>query len=490
MRMKTKIISSLFAMSLCLVLGCGGGGGGGSTDTTPETPPLSISVSGFAQKGPFINGSSITIYELQADLSPTGRSFASQISDNTGKFSLSNVSLSSKYVQLKADGFYYNEVAGSVSSSPLTLYALSDITSRSTVNVNLLSHLEKDRVLYLLGQGKTFADAKKQAQKEILNVFSISRDNMAASETLDISSGGDDNAVLLAISIILQGYRTTAELSELLANIAADIRTDGVLNSGSLGTQLINDAKLIDLSKIRTNLVTRYSQLGLTASIPDFEKYVNTFITNTTYTFTKNIQYPQDGPNGPNILFGTENMTVMETNLAFHYDLAADLPPGTSLKIKLKLLSGSPWFINVLNNWNYTFWNGIDQTFTSIESGKPCSLRLDLFDGTAFTIEYYENNSATPTRLKTYRIVSSPTYTISGSVTQGGSGLPGVTISFNGNMLATTDANGLYSISGVFNGTYTIAPNKLHYTFTPPSLQVEVKGANKTGVNFTAVPFQ
>jgi uncharacterized lipoprotein YajG len=36
---------------------------------------------GYAQKGPFINGSSVTVYDLQSDLSPTGKSFNSQISN-------------------------------------------------------------------------------------------------------------------------------------------------------------------------------------------------------------------------------------------------------------------------------------------------------------------------------------------------------------------------------------------------------------------------
>lgn len=493
--MKSGMISSLFAMSLCLVLGCGGGGGGG-TDATPVTPPPSIGVSGYAQKGPFINGTTITIYELQDNLSPSGKSFDSQIKDNTGKFSLSNVSLSSKYVKLKAEGFYYNEISGDVSSSPLTLYALSDITSKNSVNINLLSHLEKDRVEYLLGQGKKFAEAKKQAQKEILNIFSISRDNMADSETLDISSGGDDNAILLAISIILQGYRTTSELSELLANISSDIRTDGVLNSGSLGSQLINDAKLVNLSRIRTNLVTRYNQLGLAASVPDFERYVNTFITNTNYAFTKNIQYPQNGPKNPNILFGTEDLTVFSTvpattiNPGSSYDLAADLPLGTSVKIKMKLLSGEPWGLNEISNWDYTLWNGLDQTLTSIESGKECSLTLYLFAGTSFAVEYYENNSVAPTRTKRITVVPTPTYTISGTVTQGGSALSDVTISLNDNLMYGTDSNGFYSMTGLYNGMYTIRPTKLHYIFTPPSLTLEIKGGDKTGQNFTAAPSQ
>ena len=48
------------------------------------------------------------------------------------------------------------------------------------------------------------------------------------SEYLDISQPGDKNAILLAISVILQGYLSVAELSELLANITTDIREDGL----------------------------------------------------------------------------------------------------------------------------------------------------------------------------------------------------------------------------------------------------------------------
>ncbi len=407
--MKTKIISALLALSLCLVFGCGGGG---SNNAASENPSPSYEVSGYAQKGPFINGTSITIYELQENLLPTGKSFDSQIKDNSGKFSLDNVSFSSKYVKLKADGFYYNEILGDISSSQLTLYTLSDITNKDTININILSHLEKDRLEYLVEQGKTFSEAKKQAQKEILNIFSISKDDIGDSETLDISSDGDDNAILLAISIILQGYRTTSELSELLANISSDIVTDGVLDSSSLGTELINDAKLINLSNIRTNLVNRYNQLGLAASIPDFEKYINNFITNTNYVFTKYPQYPQYGIYGENILFGTENITFPSTIPAtdsdpyIFYDLAADLPIGTSLKIILRLNVGAAgvWGIGEHLNWYIPFWNGVEETFTAIESGKSCNARLSLTPG-SFTIEYYENNSTTPTRTKQITVI-------------------------------------------------------------------------------------
>ncbi|MBW3545986.1 MAG: hypothetical protein KY428_10380, partial [Bacteroidetes bacterium] len=162
-------------------------------------------IEGFVQKGPFINGTSITISELNQKLMPTGRSFNTQIVDNKGSFQLNNVSLSSQFVELKADGFYFNEVSGNSSAAPLTLYALSDLSDKSSINVNVLSYLEKARVEYLIANGSKFPDAKKQAQREILAVFNIQKEDISQSETLDISQTGDDNAILLAVSVILQG---------------------------------------------------------------------------------------------------------------------------------------------------------------------------------------------------------------------------------------------------------------------------------------------
>ncbi len=66
-------------------------------------------LTGYVQKGPFINGTSINISELSSDLIQTGKTFSSQISDNRGSFELRQLDLSSQFVELKADGFYYNE---------------------------------------------------------------------------------------------------------------------------------------------------------------------------------------------------------------------------------------------------------------------------------------------------------------------------------------------------------------------------------------------
>jgi hypothetical protein len=231
-------------------------------------------LSGYVQKGPFINGSSITISELKANLSPTGINYNTQIVDNKGTYGIKDIKFTSNYVELRANGFYFNEITGEKSSAQLTLYALSDLTDTTSLNVNILSNLEKRRVEYLVTNGSSFREAKQRAQKEILSVFSIDPDTIRESELLDISKEGEDNAILLAVSVILQGNRSEADLSELMANISTDIREDGTLNSQAIGSELINHCKYLDLGKIRNNLVARYNNMGTDAIIPDFEKYV------------------------------------------------------------------------------------------------------------------------------------------------------------------------------------------------------------------------
>ena len=124
---------------------CGGGGGGGPTE--PEGPTYVVnlaSLSGNAQKGPFNNGTAINIAELSNALSPTGRNFSTSIIDNSGRFSVANVQLTSPYVELRANGFYFNEISNSLSEAQLTLFALSNLSGKTSLNVNILTHLEKN----------------------------------------------------------------------------------------------------------------------------------------------------------------------------------------------------------------------------------------------------------------------------------------------------------------------------------------------------------
>jgi hypothetical protein len=361
-------------------------------------------ISGVSQKGPFLNGSSLTVYELDEYFAQTGKSFNTQILDNLGSFELSNITLLTHYAKLKADGYYYNEINNTNSIGPITLYALSDLSNKNTVNVNLLSTLEVSRVEYLIGNGSTFSDAKHLAQQEILNMFFIHKSFMSESELLNISVDGDDNAILLAISLVLQGYRTEAELSQLLGDIATDIRTDGILNSASLGSALINGAKLFDTTQIRSNIENKYSSLGITTVIPHFEKYIKQFLDSCTYTFTNYITFPDNGAYGINILNTKDSIFTMGGN----YSCCANLPVGTNLKIFYQEDTvGTPGMANIAyETSSVDGWVDISPPWRTFKSSK-CGL-IDLHVNTITyngspgitTFYFYENNSVTPTRTK------------------------------------------------------------------------------------------
>ena len=81
---------------------------------------------------------------------------------------------------------------------------------------------------------------------------------------------------------------------------------------------------------------------------------------------------------------------------------------------------------------------------------------------------------------------SSPSQSVSGQVTAGGSALPGVTMTLSGNAVftTTTDAGGNYSFNDVEEGTYTLTPLFTGTTFTPANRAVYLFGMDATGFNF------
>jgi hypothetical protein len=358
---------------------------------------INKTLKGLVQKGPYLNGSSILVSELNSDLTQTGRTYSSQILSNNGSFQVSNINLRTPYVALRADGYYFNEVIGESSASQLTLYALSDTSRFSNLNVNLITSLIRLRVEYIVSQGAEINIAKKQAEREVLAIFNITKNDFQTSESLDISATGEDNAILLAISCILQGYRTESELTELISDISLDIKNDGFLNDTLVGNSLINHAIYLDTNKIKTNLQNRYSNIGSNYSIPQFGKYIRQFIENTTYHVTSSIfNFQSNGFYGPNIL----NLNQINYSIGT-VSLSAILPKSTTLKILIKSNSSSVWYFQANSSWSSTTFDFINhsQVFTAINSFSNCDLSMN-FDPGSYTITYYENNMNTPTRVK------------------------------------------------------------------------------------------
>ena len=79
--------------------------------------------------------------------------------------------------------------------------------------------------------------------------------------------------------------------------------------------------------------------------------------------------------------------------------------------------------------------------------------------------------------------------TISGRVRDGsGNPIQGVLIDAGGGRTATTDTSGNYTLSSLPVGRYTLTPTKAGYLFVPPSVTLDL-ATNRTGVDFTAVPY-
>jgi len=378
----------------------------------PETPIVDDPVvyakevfSGYVQKGPYIIGSSVTIAQLDLALNQTGSVFTTQIVDNSGTFEQRNIEFASNFVELKADGYYFDEVKGINSNGPLTLYALTDITDISSVNVNILTHLERQRIIYLIQNDElSFDDAKKQARNEVLDIFKLTLLDDVAMESLNIA----DDALLLTVSVIAQGYLSTGDLSELLANISADIRTDGKLDNPALGSQLMDNAAYLNCDKIIANMEKKYSGLGISVNVSagELKGYVEQFKNSCGFEQTLFITYPEAGKFGLNIL--ADSFVEADEEDTATYMIIAELPEETSLKIVIKATSDRwnwPGYINILgiNGWKYD--SNIEECISILTIEGKVTGSVDSWSfAHDTTIEFYENGAATPTKTKQIKL--------------------------------------------------------------------------------------
>ena len=275
----------------------GTNGRNGTSTTLPDTSKNGIvvldsekvatsleGVSGYSQKGPFINGSKVTVIELESgrSLNQTGNTFESKIQSDDGQFKLNARMMVSQYVELHAEGYYRNEVTGKNSEAPLTLYAVTDVSKREggVVNINLLTHLEYFRVIHLVKEKKmkVFA-AKDSAEKEIFNLLDINSKGFFSSEDLNIAGSSEGDAALLAFSVMLQGDRSVSQLTELLASISSDMELDGTWDDAEKKMEIAEWAADADSAGLLASIRTHVTDWKLSVMVPNFEKYIRSFWT-------------------------------------------------------------------------------------------------------------------------------------------------------------------------------------------------------------------
>ena len=239
------------------------------------------SLAGFSQKGPFLKGSTVYLYELSdgRTLKQTNGNFTSYITRDDGRYKFSARDLASQYAMIVVEGNYRNEVTGGTSDAPIRLRALTDMRKRSDANINLLTTLEFDRVYYLVTrEGKTVKQAKKQAQAEIFKAFDIDTTGFTGSaEDLDVFGATDADAALLAISIMLQGDGNATDLSVLLTEIASDMEMDGKWDDSVSKAKVLDWIAMADGKGRLADFRKYVGDWGLSDTVPVFEKFARNF---------------------------------------------------------------------------------------------------------------------------------------------------------------------------------------------------------------------
>lgn len=310
---------------------------------SPNTTPGTISVNGKAQKGPYKNGSPLTIFELNSSLGQTGKSFSSIINDDAGNFSMNNIALTTGYALVTANGYYYMEHFNVVSPNQLYLEAICDVSATSTININVLTHVIKPRIEYLVSLGSSFSVAKTQAQNELKQIFGIGTSTVANFEKLDITSDG----FLFAASLIFQrrtagyitSYNYTAEMSSLMNNFRNDFKNNGQIDNPAIIDTMVYNANRIQLIDVKNNFQNYYLGLSISLTTPAYEPYLYAFqkahgnpvFTSITFPDSAYYYYDMGAPSKmKNILNkGAKNF---QNNGA--YIFAAETPCDSSLTVK------------------------------------------------------------------------------------------------------------------------------------------------------------
>ncbi|PRP70062.1 hypothetical protein BUE93_15460 [Chromobacterium amazonense] len=275
-------------LTISVLAACGGGGSGDSSSSGASNlggnTATQYHIAGQVQKGPFIFGSQIWISELDDKLSPTGKIYLTQTKDDLGNFGIPGA-VNTKLVELTGSGYYMNELTGTLSTAPVTLNAVADLSVSKSLTINLLTTLQAPRLKTLMAGGSDYQSAYNQSRNEVLAVFGIDAgkvDNLGSLFDMRINGTADQDSILLATSAVLsQAARNqfssaeTAELSHLISTIASDLANNGKLSSQSLQDQLKIAATQIDLDTVRRNVETYYAGRGIKLVAPKFEEWID-----------------------------------------------------------------------------------------------------------------------------------------------------------------------------------------------------------------------
>ena len=237
---------------------------------TLETPAnLTQDVQGTAFKGPFLPSSRVSLFVLNTDLNQTGQTFRGNITDKTGSYYIANVPVDGA-VELIVEGYFFNEVSGNLSDDVLELKAITAQTG--TVNVNLFTTVEMQRVRALVASGLTLSEAKTVALQELASHFHW--DLSGTADAIDLESG--NGQALLAFSSMVASGRNVSQVGSLITRLTTDF-ADGTITTEHMD-ELASSCYTFDATATHDNLQGYFNNEGIAISVPYFGDAVSEFL--------------------------------------------------------------------------------------------------------------------------------------------------------------------------------------------------------------------
>ena len=239
--------------------------------------------------GPFVSETVVSLHGLSdgRTLRQTGIKIAGEVSPGNGRYRFRGFELPSQYALIEVSGRCHNISLRSICNKNITLYALVNLLEIQDleINVNVLTHMEYNRVYHLVAQeGMPFGEAKRKAQKEILSLFHFDLEDYVNSEDMAFFGNREADAALLAISFLMEtvmsyfypdmglGYDYPTYLENVTRSLATDYEIKPLTKVYMAEVALEKD----DESEFATtgSIIGEYYW----GQVSDFKKYVRIFL--------------------------------------------------------------------------------------------------------------------------------------------------------------------------------------------------------------------
>ena len=345
-KLVTKNLVYMLIFTLLLV-GCGGGGGGSGSSGSSG----SSGGGGGGSKGPFKQGSTVTIYQLNGDGSRSSTSQSTTTSDDQGTFVFSSIPWTGA-TEFEMTGQYLDENSGEyISDGNIT--AIVDVQSGAVddVQINIFTHMATKNIKQQLSNSITLSTAKANAKAKIEEIFNLSLDSGVELEDLDLTDGSGTNKVantqLLKISAALL---ETSNPEETLAKIVDGLEDGDSSDSNTTVAlaEIVEKSSSVDLSSVAAQME---SQLGI-SSVPDSDDLMTgTLGIHHTMEFTDvsdahlNTTYTSNEVTVDGLYGGSGTLSV--SGLTYSIDGADYVSSSSTVsngqKLKLQLVSSSDY---------------------------------------------------------------------------------------------------------------------------------------------------